>query len=604
MFNNFLKLIIICISLIISESALSQDTLKISIETANQSLNLNDVTATAHVSGGEKPYKYCWDNPTSGFTDSISYGMTEGISYGLKVYDANGDSASISFSQPAESLSEKINSIFTPIVGKLARVILADIFAELGLYDNIIRDENGNPVLNPNGTPKTMKLPFVVVWLICGAVFCTIYMGFPNIRCMKESIRIVLGRRDRKHTSETQGEISHFQALTAALSATVGLGNIAGVALAITVGGPGATFWMIVAGFLGMASKFVECTLGVKYRHVGENGKILGGGMYYIPKAFKKIGLPKLGKALAYVFAALIIGGGIGGGCLFESNQAFAQFANVFPSLAPYGAIFGLVMAGLAIFVIFGGIKTIAKFTSITVPAMSLLYIVTALIIIFINIKELPNAVTVIMEGAFNPGALKGGVLGIIIIGFQRAALSNEAGIGSSPIAHSAVLTDKPIKEGIVALLEPFIDTVVICTMTALVIIFTGTYKLAGDLDGVQLTSKAFESVFSWFPYLLLVSIFLFTFSTAISWSYYSATAFRFITKGFIKNELVSTRIFQIFFLMFLVIGAASSVGAVIVMTDLLYLSLAFPNILTLYLMSKEVRTDLKSYMKERKISE
>ena len=375
-------------------------------------------------------------------------------------------------------------------------------------------------------------------------------MRFINVRGFKHAIGLVKGDYDDPND---KGEVSHFQALTTALSATVGLGNIAGVAIAISVGGPGATFWMIVAGLLGMSTKFVECTLGVKYRKLDENGKFSGGPMYYLRDGLAKYNMARFGKFLAILFAILCVGGSFGGGInMFQANQAYAQLAGQFPALCRNGPMFGLILAILVGTVIIGGIKSIANVTEKIVPFMALLYVGTALIIILMNITEVGSVFALIIKGAFAPDAALGGVIGVLIQGFRRAAFSNEAGIGSASIAHSAAKTNEPVSEGIVALLEPFIDTVVICTMTALVIIFTGMYNVPG-LEGAQMTSNAFGSVFSWFPYLLVIAIFLFALSTMISWSYYGLKAWEFL---FGKNK-VSEYVYKIIFLLFIIVGSS-----------------------------------------------
>ncbi|HSW67643.1 MAG TPA: alanine/glycine:cation symporter family protein, partial [Bacteroidales bacterium] len=368
------------------------------------------------------------------------------------------------------TVSQRINDLFVPIVDAMSKVLFFDPFAAIGIYDPVIRDESGQPVLDEQGNPRTSPISLVVVWLIIGAIFCTLFFRFINIKGFWHALQVVRGKYDN---STDSGEVSHFQALATALSATVGLGNIAGVAIAISLGGPGATFWLIVAGLLGMSSKFVECTLGVKYRKINADGSVSGGPMYYLSKGLKKRNLGGLGKVLAALFAVLVIGGSIGGGNMFQANQSFSQLSYILPAVSGYGAWYGVLLAILVGVVIIGGIKSIARVTAKLVPIMVVIYIVTALVIIFLNIEQTPHAVRLILEGAFDPGALKGGVIGVLIIGFQRAAFSNEAGIGSAPIAHSTVKTEEPVSEGFVALLEPFIDTVVICTMTALVLIFT-----------------------------------------------------------------------------------------------------------------------------------
>jgi AGCS family alanine or glycine:cation symporter len=412
------------------------------------------------------------------------------------------------------------------------------------------------------------------------------------------ALQHVAGKFDKK---DEKGEVSHFQALTTALSATVGLGNIAGVAIAIAIGGPGATIWMILAGLLGMSTKFVECTLGVKYRNISKEGIVSGGPMYYMNKALTKRNLGKLGKILAAIYAVLMIGGSLGGGNMFQANQSFAQFSNMFPFFSNYGAMYGIILAILVGVVVIGGIKSIAKVTDKIVPFMAVLYVAVALIIIIMNISHTGEAFSLMWHGAFSADALKGGVIGVMIVGFQRAAFSNEAGVGSASVAHSAVKTDYPITEGLVALLEPFIDTVLICTMTALVIVYTGFYNNPANLDGVQLTSAAFESVFSWFPYLLLVAIFLFAFSTMISWSYYGLNAFKYLFGRYFNSEKAIKNVYYSVFLIFIIIGASSSLGAVVDFSDMMILSMAFPNIFALYILSKEVKTDLKAYLKKIK---
>ena len=478
----------------------------------------------------------------------------------------------------ADSLSDKIDSFFKPLVSDyLVPVIFWDPLKFFGF--DIGAD-----------------IPIVVLWLVFGALFFTFRMKFINFRGFKHALSLVRGDYD---DPEDKGEVSHFQALTTALSATVGLGNIAGVAIAISVGGPGATFWMIVAGLLGMSSKFVECTLGVKYRKFDANGEVSGGPMYYLRDGLAKYKMPIFGKFLAVMFAVLCIGGSFGGGNMFQANQAYAQLSGQFPVLAGNGPLFGLILAFLVGVVIIGGIKSIANVTEKIVPLMALLYVGTALIIILINISEVGNVFVLIFNGAFAPDAAFGGVIGVLIQGFRRAAFSNEAGVGSAAIAHSAAKTKEPISEGIVSLLEPFIDTVVICTMTALVIIFTGMYNVEG-LEGAQMTSKAFGSVFSWFPYLLVIAIFLFAFSTMISWSYYGLKSWEFL---FGKSKL-SEYSYKFIFLLFIIVGSSVKLGAVLDFSDMMILAMAFPNIIGLLILSKEVKIDLNSYLNRLKSGE
>ena len=504
-----------------------------------------------------------------------------------------------------ETTSEKINAFFEPIVAEMQKILFFDPFEWVGVYDPIIYDEQGQPVLNELGEPIKASLPIVVVWLIIGAVFFTLYLGFVNVKGFRHAIDIVRGKYDNP---DDKGEVSHFQALTTALSATVGLGNIAGVAIAIVIGGPGATFWMIIAGLLGMSSKFVECTLGVKYRKIDVFGQVSGGPMYYLYMGLKKRNMKWLGAILSVIFSILVIGGSFGGGNMFQANQAFAQFSSMIPALQGHGFTFGLVLAVLVGMVIIGGIKSIAKVTDKIVPLMAVFYVGTALIIIMMNIGQIGEAFRLIFEGAFETDALKGGIIGVLIVGFQRASFSNEAGAGSAAIAHSAVKTQEPISEGYVALLEPFVDTVVICTMTALVIIFTGFYANPDQLQGAELTSQAFASVFSWFPYLLVIAIFLFAFSTMISWSYYGLKGFDYLFGGFSEKYLGSRKysdtFYRLLFLSFIVVGSSSSLGAVTDFSDMMILSMGFPNIIGLLIMAPEVKRDLKSYLARIKSGE
>lgn len=452
------------------------------------------------------------------------------------------------------------------------------------------------PITHPNGDPITKNIPFIVVWLIFGALFFTFRMGFINIRGFKHSLDLARGKYDDPNAP---GSISHFQALSIAVSATVGLGNIAGVAIAVSIGGAGATFWMILAGLLGMSSKFVECTLGVKYREINEEGRIFGGPMNYLKTGLEKRNMKTLGKILAGMFAILTVGASFGGGNMFQANQSFDILSGQIPQLIGNGFWFGVILAILVGVVIIGGINSIAKVTDKVVPFMAGVYILGALIVIGMNIENIGPAFNAIIDGAFSPSALKGGFVGVMIVGFQRAAFSNEAGVGSAAIAHSTVKTNHPPSEGFVGLLEPFIDTVVVCTLTALVLIFTGKHEVTG-VSGVELTSQAFGSVISWFPYVLSMAVFLFAFSTMVSWSYYGMRAWTYIF-GKSKN---AEFIYKVIFLSFIVLGASVSLGAVLDFSDMMILAMSFPNIIGLYIMSGEVRKDLREYFNKVKSGE
>lgn len=433
--------------------------------------------------------------------------------------------------------------------------------------------------------------PLIVGWLVIAATIFTLYFGFVQFRKFSHAISLVKG--DYSHPDDA-GEVSHFQALATALSGTVGLGNIAGVAVAVSIGGPGATFWMILAGLLGMASKFTECTLGVKYRNEYEDGRVSGGPMYYLSKGLAEKGKPGLGKFLAILFSICCIGGAVGGGNMFQANQAFQQVVNVTGGensfLAGSGWLFGLVMAIIVGVVIIGGIKSIAKVTEKIVPLMAIIYVTAGLIIIISNISMVGDAFAQIFVGAFTGAGVAGGIVGALIQGFKRAAFSNEAGIGSAAIAHSAVRTKEPVTEGYVALLEPFIDTVVICTMTALVITISG--ELNSGLTGVELTSAAFASAFTWFPLILALAVVLFAFSTMLSWSYYGLKGWTYLVGEGKGKEII----FKLFFCLCVIVGASMSLGPVIDFSDSMIFAMAIPNIIGLYFLMPVVRGEINQY--------
>ncbi len=433
-----------------------------------------------------------------------------------------------------------------------------------------------------------VSIPITVLWLITGAIVFTVYLNFINIRGFRQAIRVVRGDFAKK---QDPGEITQFQALSAALSGTVGTGNIAGVAVAISLGGPGATFWMIVAGFLGMTTKFVECTLAVKYRQILPDGTVAGGPMYYIKAALEKYGLPRTGRWLAGFFAVACVFGSAG---FVHVNQGFVQVKTVtgFDNAWAFGVVYALLV-GL---VIVGGIKSIARVTSKLVPLMCGIYLTAALIILGLHWQDLPAAFWTIIKGAFAPEAAYGGVIGVLIQGFRRAAYSNEAGIGSSPIAHAAARTNDPVSEGFVGLLEPFIDTVVICTISALVIIVTGTYLQTG-LDGVQISSAAFASVFAWFPWVLMVALLLFGYSTVVSWAYYGQKGWGFL---FGENK-ISINTYKVLICLVIAMGAVPNVLAVFDFIDSMIFLMAVPNILALYLLLPEVKADLKAYLAKQR---
>lgn len=445
------------------------------------------------------------------------------------------------------------------------------------------------------------KFPLIVAWLAIAAAIFTVYFGFIQLRAFPHAIAVVRGKYSNPNDA---GEVSHFQALTTALSATVGLGNIAGVAVAVAIGGPGATFWMILVGLLGMASKFVECTLAVKYRNENPDGSVSGGPMYTLSKGLAEIGYAGLGKVLAVMFAIFCVLGSLGGGNMFQANQATQQVVDVFGGaeswLGQNRWVVGVLLAAVVGFVIIGGIKSIAKTTEKIVPWMAGIYVFTALIILGMNFDKIPDAFGLIIGGAFSPEGVIGGVIGVMIQGFKRATFSNEAGIGSAAIAHSAVRTKEPMTEGLVSLLEPFIDTVVICTMTALVIVITGMYTNPNDLGGVALTSAAFESVFPFFKYILAIAVVLFAFSTMIAWSYYGTKAWTYL---FGENP-VSDLLFKIIFLLFVVVGSAMSLGPVIDFSDAALFAMSIANLIGCYMLMGVVKREAQSYFARLKSGE
>ena len=438
-------------------------------------------------------------------------------------------------------------------------------------------------------------IPLVVAWLVAAAVYFTLSLNFLNVRGFFHAIRLVRGDYSR---SDAPGEVTHFQALATAVSGTVGIGNIGGVAIAITAGGPGATFWMIMAGLLAMSTKFVECTLGTLYRRENPDGSVSGGPMYYIEQGFVARGWSKVGKAIGSFYALGIVIGCFGIGNMFQSNQAYQQFVNVTGGtesfFADKGWLFGLLLGAVVGLVIIGGIKSIARVTSKVVPFMALLYGVGALIMIGMNYQAIPYAFGAIWAGAFSPEGMSGGVIGVMIIGFQRAVFSNEAGIGSASIAHSAVQTREPITEGYVSLLEPFIDTVVICTLTALVIITTFYYdpNFHDGLDGVGMTSAAFERNISWSPYLVAIAGILFAFSTMVAWAYYGLKGWTYLVG---ENSWAATG-FKVVFCLMVAVGSSIQLGAVLDFSDAMVFLICVPNIIGLYLLSPVVRRELSLY--------
>lgn len=474
--------------------------------------------------------------------------------------------------QPAlAALDQRINDIAAPVLDRISGFIFQPI----------------------PGTP----MPFIVAWLLAGALFFTWRMRAINVRGFGQALKIARGTYD---DPADPGEVTHFQALTAALSGTVGLGNIAGVALAISLGGPGATFWMILAGVLGMTSKFTECTLAVAYRRIDRHGVVSGGPMWYLSSGLAAHGWPRLGRTLAILFAILCIGGALGAGNMFQINQATQQFTGVVGAAAggadsPFAnpLVFGMAYALFVGLIIIGGIRSIARVTARLVPLMAAIYLGASLVVIVLHADQLAWAAGQIIAGAFAPEAGVGGIIGVMVQGLRRAAFSNEAGIGSAAIAHAAAKTRQPVAEGLVALLEPFIDTVVICTMTALVIILTGVAGQGGD--GITLTSNAFATVIGWFPALLTVAVILFAFSTSITWYYYGEKSWEYLLGDRPGTQMA----FKIVYLAALLVGASATLTSVMDFADAMVLAMAFPNMIGLYFLSGDVRRRLERYLQD-----
>ena len=477
----------------------------------------------------------------------------------------------------AATFDEQVNDFFTPI----STAITSVVFYALPL----------------NFLGEGVELPLIVVWLVVAGLFFSVYLSGFQFRAFKHALQLTRGDYNDPRDA---GEVTHFQALATAISGTVGLGNIAGVAVAISLGGPGATFWMIIAGLVGMCTKGVECTLGVKYRNVYPDGRVSGGPMYYLSKglAEKSPRLGTLGKVLAVLFCVFTLGGAVGGGNMFQANQAFAQAQSVTGGAdgplggGAAGAVFGLVLAVLVGAVIIGGIRSIARVTDKIVPFMAIFYVVACLTVLFANLSSVPGALADIFTQAFSPEAGFGGLVGVLIQGFRRAAFSNEAGLGSAAIAHSAVKTQEPATEGHVAVLEPFVDTVVICTMTALAIVITGTYADESSAPGVETTSAAFETVVSWFPVVLAIAVILFAYSTMLAWSYYGLKAATYL----FGESMFVDRTWKLIFCLFVIIGSSSTLDAVIGFSDSMIFLMALPNIVGLYIMAGVVKREIFGY--------
>lgn len=431
-------------------------------------------------------------------------------------------------------------------------------------------------------------LPFIIVWLLAGASYFTVRMGFINVRGFKHGVEVLLGRYD---DPEEAGDVNHFQAIATALSATVGLGNIAGVAIAIQLGGPGAVVWMTVAGLLGMSSKFVECTLAQQYRVFRPDETVAGGPMYYLAAGFAERGRGRLGRVLAIGFAGLCALGGLGAGNMFQVSQTQAAIAHLFPGLEDYLWLYGGVISGLVGLVIIGGIQRIGAVASAIVPTMIAFYLLSGITVILLHASTVPAAVVLIWEEAWNPHAVSGGALGVLVQGIRRGLFSNAAGIGSAAIAHAATRTSEPVREGIVAALEPFIDTVIICNVTALVCVVTGAYQdVPPSALGFDLVAEAFSHLAAGMPAFLTVAVCLFAFSTIISWAYYGEQCWGYLTGS--RYLLV----YRVLYVGATFVGSVTRPGSVLAFSDLMMFAIAIPNLIGCAVLSNQVARDLQDY--------
>lgn len=465
-----------------------------------------------------------------------------------------------------QSWIQQIDGYFGEIVSAMAAVLFADL-----------------------GT----QIPLIIWVLVLGGIYYSFYFGWISLRGFRHAIDVIRGRYDDPNDP---GEISHFQALTSALSATIGLGNIAGVAIAVSLGGPGAVFWMLLTALFGMSSKLASCTLAVMHRKIHPDGRISGGPMYYLEHGLGEKGFKRLGRVFAIVFALFTIGGSLGGGNMFQSNQTVEILSTVSPAVESYNWAFGLFFALLVSLVIIGGIKRIGRVTSRIVPTMCLLYVAASLVIILSHLGEVPAMIATIFREAFSPQAVGGGFLGVLIVGVKRAAFSNEAGLGSAAFAHAAARTSEPAREGMVAMIGPFIDTIVICLMTALVCMITGVYTdpqfqaQEGFIVGAKMTAAAFDSFLPGARYVLAIGVMLFAYSTMISWSYYGERAWEYL---FGSGSIL---VFRIIFVCCVFLGSILTLKNVLDFTDMIILSMAFPNIIGGIILSPQIKACLQEY--------
>lgn len=435
-------------------------------------------------------------------------------------------------------------------------------------------------------------VPILVIWLFAGSIFLTLFLRVRPIKDAMQTFRVIRGHLSRH---KDPGEVTSFQALATELSGTVGLGNIAGVAVAISVGGPGATLWIIIAGVLGMAVKMAEATLAQMFRKVHADGTVSGGPMYYLRDGLASIGKPKLGKSMAFIYAFCLMIAVMGAGNLFQANQMAAHLSETIGGgdsfLVGNEWMIGVAIAVVASLVIVGGIKSIARTTSRLVPIMTVLYGGSVIIILIVNFQNIPEAIKLILEGGLTGAGIQGGILGVAVIGIQRALFSNVAGVGTAGMAHAVTKNRRPVEEGLVAAWEPFLDSVIVCTMTALAIIVTGTYG-GSTSSGINITTDAFATVHSAFPILLTICIILFAFSTILSYSYYGKKAAGYV----FKQSRVAERIYDVVYLAMIIVGASVSLDVVVRFSDAMFFLVTVPNLLGIYLLGKKLKREIQGY--------
>jgi AGCS family alanine or glycine:cation symporter len=475
------------------------------------------------------------------------------------------------------NLDSLIDSMLSPIADKISGIIFYSV------------------------TIHGVKVQLLVALLMFAAFYFTLRTKFIGIWGFKHAVKLLTKNYTHKDAikRKKKGEVSSFQALTATISASAGIGNVAGSAAAVSLGGPGVIFWMVTAGFFSMALKFSEVLLGIKFREVNPDGTVAGGPMYYIKNGLKyNKYLKGFAPYLSKIYAVCCIFAMIGGWNLFQINAMTTQITEVTGGKNSffYGQswLLGLIVAIITYFTIIGGIKAIGKFTSKVTPVMCTLYVTSAFIICLMNIGHIPSTIHLILSQAFHPKALAGGAFTCMLWGFRRAMFANESGLGTAPIAFSAVKTSKPVAQAFIAMLQPFVDTVIVGSATAFVIVVSGVYLTHTGLAGIEMTSSAFATVCPFFPILLTFMASCFVLSTMLCGSYYGVKSWNFL----FGESIVTTRTFQIIYCIFIIIGSAMNFKSIINLSDAFTLFLAVPNLIAVFLLSDVIMKELKRYCK------